>query len=42
MENGKVTLNTIKYNKRFSRFNVPEKSAKRADIAIKIYNVLKM
>ena len=35
-------LNISKYNKRFSRFNVPEKSAKRADIAIKIYNVLKM
>ena len=35
-------LNISKYNKRFSRFNVPEKSAKRPAIGIKMCNVPKM
>ena len=35
-------LNISKYNKRFSRFNVPEKFAKRPVIGIKMCNVLKM
>ena len=35
-------LNISKYNKRFSRFNVPEKSAKRPAIGIKMGNVPKM
>ena len=35
-------LNISRYNKRFPRFNVPEKSAERPDIGIKMCNVLKM
>ena len=35
-------LNISKYNKRFSRFNVPEKSAKRPDIGMKMCNVPKI